>query len=117
MVLQGARLREIELWANKDMDQRLGKLLGSDYQEFKETWVIEGPIDAEGDILMTAGCDWNNNCSTNQWVMFVDVAKDNINIQHFKNGKASTYKEKDEISLPERFVQDLAAVRSSSGVK
>src|SRR5687768_12096635 len=78
--LEGKRIRQIELWDAQDMDARFSKLLGEDYPAMKSGWMIESPIVVDGDILMAAGCDWNNNCPQNQYVMFVNVANDNINV-------------------------------------
>lgn len=114
--LAGKRVREIELWDSKDMDARLGKLLGADYADMKIKWLVESPIAADGDILMMAGCE-QNNCDNNQYVMFADVAKDNINVHHIKDGATKVYKEKDEITLPKGFADDLAAMKSKSGAQ
>ena len=115
--LEGKRLREIELWNAPDMQERIGKLLGGEFEALKNEWMIESPITVEGDVLMVAGCDWNNNCDQNQYVMFVDTAKDNINILHFKDGKEKSYKEKGDVVLTEKFTQDLAAMKAKCGVK
>ena len=115
--LAGRRVREIELWDSKDIDTRLGKLMGGDdYAAMKNAWLVESPIAAEGDILMMAGCA-QDNCAGNQYVMFVDVAKDNFNVQHFKDGKPKVYKEKGDIVLPEKFVSELDTMKTASGVK
>jgi len=114
--LAGKRVREIELWDSQDIDARLGKLLGAEYADMKATWLVESPITADGDILMMAGCE-QNNCDNNQYVIFADVAKDNINVQHIKNGATEIYKEKDEIALPKEFADDLAVMKSKTGAK
>jgi hypothetical protein len=111
----GRRVRDIELWEAADMKARLTKLLGDNFTAFTEGWLIESPITVEGDILMAAGCG-GQDCAGNQYVMFVDTAKDNINIQHFDKGKMKIYKEKEEIKLPERFAADLATMKANSGV-
>jgi len=115
--LEGKRLREIEIWEAADMKARLGKLLGDGFEAFKAEWMIESPITLEGDTLMMAGCDWNNNCDQNQYVMFVDTAKDNINVFHFKDGKEKVFKEKGDVALPEKFTQELASIKAKCGVK
>lgn len=112
---EGKRVREIELWEAADMKTRLSKLLGENYPAFTEGWLIESPITFDGDILMAAGCG-GQDCAGNQYVMFIDAAKDNINIQHFDKGTLKLYKEKDEIKLPEKFAADLASMKSNSGV-
>jgi hypothetical protein len=115
--LEGKRIREIELWDAPDIQERLGKLVGAEFEALKREWMIESPITVDGDVLMAAGCDWNNNCDQNQYVMFADTAKDNINILHFKDGKEKAYKEKGDVALTEKFTQDLAAMKAKCGVK
>src|SRR5437868_9019467 len=55
--LAGRRVREIELWDAPDMKDRLGKLLGGDLPAMTQGWLIESPIEVDGDTLMAAGCD------------------------------------------------------------
>ena len=115
--LEGKRMREIQIWDAEDMKVRLGKLLGDDFEAFKQEWVIESPITVDGDVLMMAGCDWHNNCDQNQYVMFVDTVNDNINVLHFKDGKEKAYREKGDIALPEKFAEGLTGIKAKCGVK
>lgn len=112
---EGKRVREIELWEEADMKARLGKLLGDKFTTFTENWLIEAPIVVDGDILMAAGCS-GQDCPGDQYVLFIDLARDNINIQHFEKGKLIMYKEKDEIKVPEKFAADLATMKSNSAI-
>lgn len=114
--LTGKRVREIELWDHPDMNARLGKLLGDRLPEMTETWLIESSIVADGDILMAAGCE-QNNCDRNQWVLFADVANDNLNIYNIKDGEMKSYKEKKEdIKLPQAFEADFNRMKAVQGV-
>jgi len=98
---------DINLWDNKDVGPRLEKLMGADFATMKKFWGTESPITAEGDVLMMSGCE-PHNCGPNQYVIFIDTAKDNINVVHIKNGVAKDYKEKGDISLPKQFADELS---------
>ena len=98
---------DINLWDNKDVGPRLEKLMGTDYAAMKKFWGTESPITAEGDVLMMSGCE-PHNCGPNQYVIFIDTAKDNINVVHIKNGVAKDYKEKGDITLPKQFADELS---------
>jgi hypothetical protein len=114
--LAGKRVRQIELWDAPDMNERLSKLAGDEYPNLKEEWVIESPITADGDKLMAAGCEMNN-CDKNQWILLADIADDNINLYHIKDGTLKLYKEKGEIQVPQAFAGDFARMKSVQGVK
>jgi hypothetical protein len=98
---------DIKLWDNKDVGPRLEKLMGADYTTMKKFWGTESPITADGDVLMMSGCE-PHNCGPNQYVIFIDTAKDNINVVHIKNGVAKDYKEKGDITLPKQFADELS---------
>ena len=103
---------DIKLWDNKDVGPRLEKLMGADYATMKKNWGTENPIKADGDVLMMSGCE-PHNCGDNQYVMFIDTARDNINVVHIKNGVAKDYKEKGDIPLPKQFADELSALKPS----
>jgi hypothetical protein len=84
--------------------------MGADYAAMKKFWGTESPIKADGDVLMMSGCE-PHNCGDNQYVMFIDTARDNINVVHIKNGVAKDYKEKGDIPLPKQFADDLSTLR------
>jgi hypothetical protein len=103
---------DINLWDNKDVGPRLEKLMGADYATMKKFWGTESPIKADGDVLMMSGCE-PHNCGDNQYIMFIDTAKDNINVVHIKNGVAKDYKEKGDITLPKQFADELSTLKSN----
>ena len=114
--LTGHRIREVELWDAADMNARIGKLVGEEYPKMKEDWLIESPIMNEGDVLMAAGCEMNN-CDKNQWIMVADVADDNINVYHIKDGSMKLYKEKGEIKIPSTLTGEFERMKGIQGVK
>jgi hypothetical protein len=101
---------DIKLWDNKDVGPRLEKLMGADYATMKKFWGTESPIKADGDILMMSGCE-PHNCGDNQYVMFIDTARDNINVVHINKGVAKDYKEKGDITLPKEFADELSTLK------
>lgn len=101
---------DIKLWDNKDVGPRLEKLMGADYATMKKFWGTESPIKADSDVLMMSGCE-PHNCGDNQYVMFIDTARDNINVVHIKNGVAKDYKEKGDIPLPKQFADELSELK------
>ena len=101
---------DIKLWDNKDVGPRLEKLMGADYAKMKKFWGTESPIKADGDILMMSGCE-PHNCGDNQYVMFIDTARDNINVVHINKGVAKDYKEKGDITLPKEFADELSILK------
>lgn len=103
---------DIKLWDNKDVGPRLEKLMGADYAAMKKFWGTESPIKADGDVLMMSGCE-PHNCGDNQYVMFIDTAKDNINVVHIHKGVAKDYKEKGDITLPKQFADELAMLKGN----
>lgn len=103
---------DINLWDNKDVGPRLEKLMGADYATMKKFWGTESPIKADGDVLMMTGCE-PHNCGDNQYVMFIDTAKDNINVVHINKGVAKDYKEKGDITLPKQFADELSQLKPS----
>jgi hypothetical protein len=84
--------------------------MGADYATMKKFWGTESPIKSDGDVLMMSGCE-PHNCGDNQYVMFIDTAKDNINVVHIKNGVAKDYKEKGDIALPKQFADELSTLK------
>ncbi len=112
----GRRARDINLWDAKELGGRLDKMMGSEYANMKENWEVEGGMKIEGDVLMLAGCE-QDNCADNQYVLFVDTARDNINVQHIKDGKLKTYAEKGEIGLPKPLADEFATIKTSSNIK
>ena len=114
--LTGKRVREVELWDAADMSTRLGKLLGAEFENMKQEWVIESSIVADGNVLMAAGCEMNN-CDRNQWILFADAADDNINVYHIKDGSMKAYKEKGDVNLPQEFADAFARMKAVQDVK
>ncbi len=105
---------EIKLWSNKEIGPRLEKLMGADYLAMKKFWGVETPLEVEGDVLMLTGCE-PHNCGSNQYIIFIDTAGDNINVHHILDESLKSYQEKGEIKLPKKFAESFAS--DTYGVK
>jgi len=98
---------EIKLLENAELKVRLTKLLGGGWQDMKANWNVETPIEIEGSIFRASACQ-AHNCAANNYVMFVDLDQDNINVYHIEEDKGTdTYFEKGKIALPEKFEEEL----------
>jgi len=98
---------EVKLLENADLRSRLGKLLGGEWADMKANWNVEIPIEIEGPIFRASACQ-AHNCAANNYVMFVDLDNDNINVYHIEEEKGTkTYFEKGKIALPKKFEEEL----------
>lgn len=97
---------DIKLWSKPEVSQRLEKLMGKDYQTMKKFWGVETPMEVEGDILRLTGCE-AHNCGSNQYIIFIDTANDNINVHHILEQSLKSYNEKGEIKLPKKFAEEF----------
>ena len=94
---------EVKLLENPELKPRLSKLLGNDWADMKTNWNVETPIEIDGSILKASACQ-AHNCAANNYVMFVDLDSDNINVYHVVEDKGTkTYFEKGKIVLPKKF--------------
>lgn len=99
---------EIKLMENAELKARLSKLLGGDWADMKANWNVETPMEIEGRILMASACQ-AHNCAANNYVMFVDLDNDNINVFHIEENKGTkTYFERGKIALPKKFEEEVA---------
>jgi hypothetical protein len=97
---------EVKLLENPELKSRLTKLLGSDWPDMKANWNVETPIEIDGSIFKASACQ-AHNCAANNYVMFVDLGNDNINVYHIEENKGTkTYFEKEKIALPKKFEEE-----------
>ena len=98
---------EIKLLDNAELKDRLTKLLGKDFAAMKAHWNVETPMEIEGEIFKASACE-AHNCGANNYVVFVDMNGDNINVFHIEDSRTKHYFEKGEIKLPSKFAKELA---------
>lgn len=103
--------REVKLLENAVLSARLKTLLGEPtFQIMLREWNTETPIEMEGGILHTSGCQ-DNNCGEIGYHLFIDPVGDNINLFSFRNQEMMTYQEKGAISLPDSLAWDFEIVK------
>jgi len=106
--LNGQYPADVALLDNPLLKTRLEALLGDDYADFRKYWNTETPIVIEDNVLSTTGCE-QHNCGGNQYVLQIDLNKNNINVYHFGKGIKS-YKEKGTITLPKGLSKEFEAM-------
>jgi hypothetical protein len=97
---------ELKLMENKEFQARLKKLMGDDFAAMKEHFNVETPIEIDSGVLMTNACE-AHNCGANMYYLFIDLARDNINVVHTENEKTDNYFEKGRIKLPQKFADEM----------
>ncbi len=101
---------EIKLLENVELKDRLKKLLGKDFNDMKSHWNVETPMEIENGVFKASACE-AHNCGDNNYLMFVDLKSDNINVYHSENGNTRHFFESGEINLPKKFADELSPNR------
>lgn len=109
--LNGQYPIEVKFLDNPLIKNRIEKLLGSDYSNFRKYWNVETPIVVEDNVLSTTGCE-EHNCGGNQYILQIDLKNNNINIYHFSS-KVQAYKENGDIVLPPGIAKDFEIMKSN----
>lgn len=97
---------EIKLLDNAELKDRLKKLLGAEFAAMKANWNVETPMEIESGIFKASACE-AHNCGSNNYILFVDLKNDNINVFHVEDSGTKHYFESGEIKLPEKFTVDF----------
>jgi hypothetical protein len=101
---------EIKLLENVELKTRLKKLLGAEFDDLRDNFNVESPAKVANDIFMASACQ-AHNCGANNYVIFVDLGKDNINVYHIEESGTQHYFENGEIDLPVSFARELDEIR------
>jgi len=99
---------EVKLLNNAELKGRLKNLLGKDFAAMDKYFDVQSPMEVVNDVLMTTGCE-SHNCGANQYLLFIDLKNDNINVFHVGDDGTKHYFEHGEISLPKKFADQIAA--------
>jgi hypothetical protein len=99
---------DIKLLENVELRPRLKKLLGKDFSAMEGYFDVQAPLEIVDDVLMTTGCE-AHNCGANQYLLFVDLKNDNINVFHVTDDETKHYFEKGEIKLPKKFAEQVSS--------
>jgi len=103
---------ELKLLENKELQARLKKIMGGDFATMKSHFDVQTPIEVVNGIAMTSGCE-AHNCG-NIYYIFVDPAKDNINVIHVEDERVTNYFEKGRFKLPEKFASQIPEIGDES---
>ncbi len=94
------------IFDNKYLTKRLKNIKHFNFDNMKRDWNTETPITIEDQIIHASGCK-SNNCPNSGYELFIDLKNDNINIYHFRSNTLRVYTEKDWITLPKGFSNEI----------
>ncbi|UHO37465.1 hypothetical protein H5J24_17415 [Chryseobacterium capnotolerans] len=89
---------DVKLFEDKNLTERLKKLVGKDYDEMIKNFNVESPIVSEGGIYKLHGCK-QHDCPGYATFVYYDSKNDNLNVSIDKNGKATEFAEKGKITI------------------
>lgn len=113
--LVGKYPTQIKLFDNEFMINRLKKLDRFNFDTFISNWNTETPISMENQIIHASGCK-AKACSSNGYELFIDLKNDNINIFHFRGNTLRVYTEKDWITLPKKYEDEIEAKKEDAKI-
>ena len=114
-VLLGKYPTQIELFKNEILASRLKNINRFDYDALIANWNTETPITIEDQIIHASGCK-AHNCPSSGYELFIDLKNDNINIYHFRSNTLRVYTEKDWITLPKGFNNEIETKKSNAKI-
>lgn len=111
----GKTASEMKLWQNRDVVQRLRKLMGDDFATMRKFWNTETPLKKFGDILMLTGCE-KDNCADNRYVIFMSTSEGLLQVVHIGKDTVREWSTRCNIyDLPPSFAEELARMKSRKG--
>lgn len=106
----GKKPADVQLFDKANLNSRIEKLLGSEYQDFKADWNTESNIKKDGEILYFTGCK-SSDCNENKYFFMLDLIDSNFNIINIRNGRPRSFEEGPVIGMPDGAAQDFDKVR------
>jgi len=106
---------QIKLFENEILASRLKKINRLDYDVLVANWNTETPITIEDDIVHSSGCK-SHDCPSSGYELFIDLKNDNINIYHFRSNTLRVYTEKEWITLPKGFNDEIETKKSNAKI-
>lgn len=91
---------DIKLFEDKNLTERLKKVVGPQYDEMVKFFNVESPIVSENGIYKLNGCK-QHDCPGYSTSIYYDAKNDNLNVAIDKNGKVSDFAEKGKITVSE----------------
>lgn len=95
---EGQYPRDLKIFKDKDIANRLKKIAGADYPKIIENFDTETPIVSLNGIYKFTGCK-QHNCPSFHTTILYDAHHDNFNIIIEKNGRIKVYDEKGNITM------------------
>jgi len=89
---------DIKLFEDKELTDRLKKLMGADYDEMVKNFNVVSPIKAENEVYRANGC-MQHNCPGYYAFIYFDAKNDNLNVLIDRDGKVKEYAEKGKIEV------------------
>ncbi len=106
---------QIKLFQNEILANRLKNINRLDYNALITNWNTETPITILDQIIHSSGCK-EGNCPSNGYELFIDLKNDNINIYHFRGNTLRVYTEKEWITLPTAFSDEIETKKSNAKI-
>ena len=106
---------QVKLFENEILASRLKKINRLDYDVLVANWNTETPITIEDDIVHSSGCK-SHDCPSSGYELFIDLKNDNINIYHFRSNTLRVYTEKEWITLPKGFNDEIETKKSNAKI-
>lgn len=88
---------DIKFFEDKNITERLKKLVGNQYEEMVKYFDVTTPISLEHDIYILKGCK-QHDCPGYSTKIYYDPKNDNLNVSIDNNGKISDFNEKGKIA-------------------
>ena len=113
--LLGKNPTQVGLFKNEILASRLKSINRLDYDALVANWNTETPITIEDQIIHASGCK-AHDCPSSGYEFFIDLTNDNINLYHFRGNTLRVYTEKDWITLPEGFDNEIETKKSNAKI-
>jgi len=104
--LIGKYPKQEKIFNNEILSHRLKEVDNLDFDKLIANWNTETPLVIEDQIIHASGCN-DNDCASNAYELFIDLANDNINVYHFRGNTLRVYTEKEWINLPKIFNDEI----------
>ncbi|SIT21372.1 hypothetical protein SAMN05421786_109100 [Chryseobacterium ureilyticum] len=88
---------DIKFFEDKNITERLKKLVGSQYDEMVKYFDVTSPISSEHNVYKLTGCK-QHDCPGYSTKIYYDSKNDNLNVSIDNNGKISDFNEKGKIA-------------------
>jgi hypothetical protein len=83
---------QVKLLDHPALKRRMEKLLGSRFAFLKKTWAVEIPMKVSGNQFSASACQ-THNCSSTNFMIVVDLAKNVLYAGIREEGKVTLYSE------------------------